>query len=309
MSKPRLTLVLPDYALLFASDINRGLIPTELQGLLKRAKFEANDAGYYQQLINLFAEHTAAPNALPIAMLRGGSRNSLCADPCYLHPDRDKLRLFYRDLELSMEEAEALCRCIQGLFEEFGASISVQTADHWLIELQQPVDTKFSALEGLDGQTVTGFLPTGADAQRWIRLWNEVQMVLFDCPENQAREAAGKLPINSLWFWGQGTLPSLQAWEHVSGGDNMVVRLSEASRSCYQAGVTAYKQIDADMSLHVMAFDKGQDWSSQLDALTQHWLLPAFQALQHWQLNELEVIVPEWGSYRLTPLRSWKIWL
>ncbi len=309
MSKPRLTLVLSDYAFLFASDINRGLIPTELQSLLKKARFEAREAGYYQQLINLFAENTAAPNALPIAMLRGGSANSLCADPCYLHPDRDKLRLFYRDLELSMEEAEALCRRVQGLFEEFGASLSVQTADHWLIELQQPVDTEFSALEGLDGQTVTGFLPTGADAQQWIRLWNEVQMVLFDCPENQTREAAGKLPVNSLWFWGKGTLPRLQSWEHVSGDDSLVARLAEFSQSPYLRDTSAYKQINAETALHVMAFDKEQDWQSQLDALTQHWLLPAFLALKRWQLNELEVIVPEWGSYRLTPLRSWKIWL
>lgn len=309
MSKTRLTLVLPDYAVLFASDINRGLLPDFLRRLLKKARFEASDTSYYQQLINLFTEQAATANALPVAMLRGGSANSLCADPCYLHPDRDKLRLFYRDIELSIEEAEALCARVQGLFEEFGARLIIETAEHWLIELEHPIDVEFNALEGLHGQTVTGFLPSGADAQQWIRLWNEVQMSLFDCPENQAREAAGKVPINSLWFWGQGTLPDLESWEHISGGDRMLARLAEASHSPYQADVATYKQIDAEMALHVMAFDKQQDWQKQLDALTQHWLMPAFQALKRWQLNELEVIVPEWGSYRLTPLRSWKIWL
>lgn len=309
MSKPRLTLVLPDYAVLFASDINRGLLPDTLQLLLKKAQFEADETGFYQQLVNLFSAQTVPPSALPIAMLRGGAKHSLCADPCYLHPDRDKLRLFYRDLDLSIEEAELFCQRIQGVFAELGASLSIQTAEHWLIEFDQPIDVEFSALEGLHGQTVTGFLPTGGDAKQWIQLWNEVQMVLFDCPENQAREAAGKVPVNSLWFWGQGTMPELKSWGQVSGEDSLLAKLAEFSQSPYQVDAPVHKDIDAETVLHVEKFNKNLDWQSQLDALTQDWLLPAYRALQRWQIKELNVIVPEWGSYRLTPLRSWKFWV
>jgi hypothetical protein len=308
VSKTGLTLVLPDYAFIFASDLNRNLVPHNLQRWLKKAQFEANHAGYYQQLLALFSALKPAADDLPIAMLRGGSSHSLCADPCYLHPDRDKLRLFYRDLALSMDEAEALCQRVQGLFAEFDASLTVQTAEQWLLELKQPAQVSFRSLEGLHGQTVTGFLPTGVQASDWIRLWNEVQMALFDCPENQAREAEGKMPINSLWFWGAGTLPDLRAWAHVSGDDRVLAKLAEDSHSQYQADVSSYEQIGADEAMHVMVFDKEQDWQMQLNRLFEDWLIPALRALRRWQLNELKIIVPEWGCYRLTPLRSWKWW-
>jgi hypothetical protein len=134
-------------------------------------------------------------------------------------------------------------------------------------------------------------------------------MVLFDCPENQAREAAGKVPINSLWFWGQGNMPALRPWGQVSGNDNLVRKLAEHSHSAYQQDVSRYQQRDAGDAIHVLAFEQEQDWQSQLDALSQHWLMPAFQALKRWQLRELEVIVPEWGRYRLTLLHSWKFWI
>ena len=37
---------------------------------------------------------------------------------------------------------------------------------------------------------------------------NELQMLLHDHPVNQAREARGELPVNSLWLWGGGRQPS-----------------------------------------------------------------------------------------------------
>jgi hypothetical protein len=37
-----------------------------------------------------------------------------------------------------MDEAEALCQRVQGLFAEFDASLTVQTAEQWLLELKQP---------------------------------------------------------------------------------------------------------------------------------------------------------------------------
>ncbi|MFX8910711.1 hypothetical protein ABTN03_18850, partial [Acinetobacter baumannii] len=34
------------------------------------------------------------------------------------------------------------------------------------------------------------------------RVINEAQMLLFDAPENQARDARGAAPVNGLWLWG-----------------------------------------------------------------------------------------------------------
>jgi hypothetical protein len=50
-------------------------------------------------------------------------------------------------------------------------------------------------------------LPRGEDAQRWISLLNEVQMLFHQSAVNRRRAAAGKPEVNSLWFWGGGEMP------------------------------------------------------------------------------------------------------
>lgn len=309
MSKASLTLVLPDYALVFANDVNRSLLTESTHRWFKKAQFEPDEAGLHRQLIRLFSAQESTTSSFPVARLRGGSVHSLCADPCYLHADRDKLRLFYRDLSLSMQEAQALCQRVQPLFDELGARLTVQTADNWLLELDKPAEADFHPLEGLHGQVVTDFLPKGRQAEHWIRLWNEVQMMLFDCPENQAREAAGKVPVNSLWFWGQGDLPVLTGWEQVSGELSVLESLASLSRSRYESTVSGFNDIALKPALHVQTFDIEQDWQQQMSHLTEAWLEPAFTALTRWQLDELQIIVPEWGRYRLTPWTHWRFWV
>ena len=41
----------------------------------------------------------------------------------------------------------------------------------------------------------------------WKAIQNEAQMLLHSHAVNEAREATGKLTINGLWFWGEGSLP------------------------------------------------------------------------------------------------------
>lgn len=60
------------------------------------------------------------------------------------------------------------------------------------------------------GQVAAG-QPRGAAAPRWQAALNELQMLLFDAPENQTREARDLPPANALWLWGTGTAPRLSA--------------------------------------------------------------------------------------------------
>ena len=48
---------------------------------------------------------------------------------------------------------------------------------------------------------------SGEGAERWRALLNESQIVLHNHPINAVREARGAVAVNSLWFWGAGTLP------------------------------------------------------------------------------------------------------
>jgi len=310
VARPSLSLVLPEFAVLFANELNQALLADSVKTLIKKADFNHDPMGFYQHLVQLFSAEQLAETDIPMAKLRGGGDLSLCVDPCYLHPDRDKLLLFYRDLDLSLEEAQAFASFLQPLFDEMQATLQVQTTEHWLLRLNQPAQIAFSAKEGLHGQPVTDHLPKGNGADKWIRLWNEIQMLLFDCPLNQAREAAGKVPINSVWFWGNASFPqNWQSWSQVSGQDDVLQQLASLSRSAYFQQRQHFADTNGHTRLHIERFDADKDWQIQLENLSENWLKPAISTLQKWQLKELNLIVPEWGIYRLTPFSSWRFWL
>ena len=67
--------------------------------------------------------------------------------------------------------------------------------------------TPYSILRaGWRGGEPADLLPAGNEGSVWRRRMNEAQMVLHAHPGNEAREARGELPVNSVWFWGAGEL-------------------------------------------------------------------------------------------------------
>jgi hypothetical protein len=54
------------------------------------------------------------------------------------------------------------------------------------------------------GRNVDAWLPADPAARLFRRLQNEVQMLLYEHPLNERREAQGLLPVNSFWLSGCG---------------------------------------------------------------------------------------------------------
>lgn len=71
------------------------------------------------------------------------------------------------------------------------------------------------------GQEYAQYLPRGKGAEELIALQERSRKILADALINRKREASGKVPANSLWFWGQGRRLSLETIEErfgVTGG-------------------------------------------------------------------------------------------
>jgi 2,3-bisphosphoglycerate-independent phosphoglycerate mutase len=51
---------------------------------------------------------------------------------------------------------------------------------------------------------ILSYLPKGKGAGRIIALMKDSQKVLEEHPVNKKRREAGRLPVNSIWLWGQG---------------------------------------------------------------------------------------------------------
>jgi|26BtaG_2_1085354.scaffolds.fasta_scaffold00648_13 hypothetical protein len=310
MASQQLTLILPAFSVVVANPINQSFLPQSLKILMKRGTFIESEDRFFQQLLSLFSEETRYWDDFPMARLRGGTEFTLCVDPCYLQADRDQLLLFHHGLDISMDEAEQLIASIQYLFDDLGASLSINTANQWLLSMPIEPDIELTCVDKVDRRAVTEFLPKGADARLWIRLWNEIQMVLFDCPVNQAREAQGKVPINSVWFWGKEKMPDeWQTWSHVSGQDETLKQLSHYSGSEWLENIDHFTDIQAKHALHLAHFDPDKDWSTQMEVLDKNWLTPIYKALKRFQLDSVHIVIPEWGTYHLTPTSAWKIWL
>ena len=64
-----------------------------------------------------------------------------------------------------------------------------------------------ASLARASGGAVDHWLPRQAQAQVLRRLQNEMQMLLYGHPVNDARTARGLLPITSFWVSGTGALP------------------------------------------------------------------------------------------------------
>lgn len=132
------------------------------------------------------------------------------ADPVHLRPDRDRLRLYdARHLGLSRAEADALVAELNAHFGADGLRLIAPDPRRWYLHTEHPPDLITCPLGQASGTDLDGRLPRGPDARRWNGLLNEMQMLLFQSPVNQARERAGRATVNGLWTWGGGRWQAL----------------------------------------------------------------------------------------------------
>ena len=170
-------------------------------------------AGYLGGLGNYFPGIDASLPAAAITreFLAGDAADAtwLSADPAWVQPDMNGVRLLAcGQLQLSMDEAQALAEPLQPVFDEANLQLEISTPDRWHLKL--PANTSlpnFAAPEQALGEDLSQHLPQGAEGRRWRVLLNEIQVLLHQHPLNAQRRARGLAPINSLWLWGGGGLP------------------------------------------------------------------------------------------------------
>ncbi|MCW9024503.1 MAG: hypothetical protein OQK73_07455 [Gammaproteobacteria bacterium] len=209
-----------------------------LETFLARAKkINADPVDELMQLAQLFGL-----TELPVAALLHGLKDSactrtsdddwyMCADPVYIQPDRDSaVLLAHEQLQLSMDEARTIATKINQFYANEPWQLEVLQSQQWVIKSTQSYQLELKPLENVMGQYVFDYLPKGKDSGYWKSIFNEIQMLLHALPLNQQRQQEGKLPVNSLWFWGEGSLPARFSqsceWSDVFGNSSLMKALS-----------------------------------------------------------------------------------
>lgn len=117
-------------------------------------------------------------------------------------------------LALSEAESRALLAIVQPYFETDGITLHYVSAlgpGRWLAEGELLRQLPTAALDRVLARNVDAWLPDAKEAAPLRRLQNEIQMLLYIHPFNDARELKRQLPVNSFWISGSGGLPSGQA--------------------------------------------------------------------------------------------------
>jgi hypothetical protein len=198
-----------------------------------------------------------------------GSAHWTRADPVHMSVMRDHAVTVHEGFELPAEEAQALCDAL---------------TRHFTNQLE------FHACE-----------PRYWSARRISNvplddvLLNEAQMLLHAQPVNQAREARGELPINSLAFWGAGPAPrtAQSRWQSVAADDPAVRgaarRAGARHRTLPRSAQDWLDRLPED-GRHLALVDARR---APLADLERDWFAPLLAALRADRAGMVTVHVPD----------------
>lgn len=311
MNKSELTVILPNFAVVLQQSINNNIMPEILKKAIERSTFRADKTGLERRLINHFCVDNVKSRDLPMGGVRALKSTVLCIDPCYLHIDRDRLLLFLHNLDITEDEIGEFISAIQPLLTNFGATIIKINLNQWIVKLKSFPNLYFIALPEIIGQSVHNYLPIGDKEERlaWLRLWNEIQMVLSELPLNKLRQQKGKFPINSIWFWGKCKF-SIQrrAWKGCAGNSLLLKQLALRSHVEHRSDIDEIN-ITYDVGRYLVICDllnfEG-NWLEQL-AVYSEYLSKMWRKLRCNKLSKLTLEVPDFGTYQLTSFDCWKL--
>lgn len=263
-----------------------------------------------------------APITLMADGMQPGSGYWLRADPVHLQLQRTQLFL-HPDVPLSADEAAQLCTSLNTHFADEGLRFFSPHPQRWYLQMESVTDIVTRPLSQVTGRNVQTYLPKGSNALRWHKVFNEIQMLFFEHAVNQAREARGEFPINSIWLWGGG-----HAVEHLVRPYTKVCGDSFLAGAFAQAAGISYEILPDDLTLCAddneddvlivweglrRSFQQGdlQGWRDSVQCLEQSYIAPLWKALRNGRIKQLSLIVLNAGvAHRFVLTRSavWKPW-
>lgn len=332
------TLMAPGIKQFDASEIRKMISQPQslraLEMLHSRANLQPGENSTYDQtLLQLFGFSNDSSLDTPVGaisylLLKGEDPlNSwkLRADPVVIQPNRDHLLLMGNaGLEISLQEAQQIVQDINATYADTLWTLVALTPKQWIISQKEPQQLKTHSLSEVSGRNINDYLPSGEDGKSWHSLMNELQMFLHAHPVNQHRQMQGLPSINSLWFWGAGTLPEvttnekpfIQCWsdETISLG---LARLSNIPRVDLPADGKQWLNHAITEGSHFLMIEQLNsdaakndpvEWWRNLVVFNNQWLSPLIEALRQKSIIELNVIDSSGDRYQLTRSSLSKWW-
>ncbi|MDR2851874.1 MAG: hypothetical protein LBV61_02265 [Burkholderiaceae bacterium] len=148
-------------------------------------------------------------------------------------------------LALSVAESQALRTAAAPLFAQEGLTLYPGThPGHWLVHGTALAGLASASLDRVAGRSAARWSLQTPGARALLRLQNEVQMLFYTHPVNQARDAHDLPAVNAFWLSGTGVLPATAALDAPRPQLDRSLRQS-LLRDDAQAWVQAWQALDA----------------------------------------------------------------
>ena len=318
----KIHLVIPDLFLpqQFASTACSGLAMPALEKILARSRREALSAQSLETwLCNAFGvlDEAIAPITLQADGMEPGQFYWLRADPVHLQLQRAHFLLRTDELLLA-DEAAQLCESLNAHFAGERFKFFAPHPQRWYVRLESAPNLQTHPLAQVAGKNVYPYLPSGDDALYWHRVLNEVQMLLYEHPVNEARVARGEGSVNSVWLWGGGVAQkkSQQPFSAVYSDSPLVKAFAKNAGVPYE-NESWMNNMTGDVLLVWeglrQAIQQGnlQAWQSNALNLEQDCAVPLFQAVSEGRVGQLTIdVLHSSAAQRFVLTRSdlWKMW-
>ncbi len=185
--------------------------------------------------------------------------------PCHWEVGRDNLVMGHpQALQLDPRDAQQLVAAMQPYFEQDGIQLEYDAPTLWLARAEIFRNLPTASLDRVVGRRVDGWMPQGDAGRPLRRLQQEMQMLLYTHPVNDARVRGGLLPVNSFWVSGSGALPP--HGKPAPSGMEIIHYLRDAAlREDWPAWAAAWAQLDATECARLLkALNGGQPVSVTL---------------------------------------------
>lgn len=241
------------------------------------------------------------------------------ADPVYLAPAGDRLVLAADRIDdLTAAQSEHLARASAARLAQEGWLLEAPVPQRWYLSAEPGLRLRTFSPAQARGRHIDPWLPRGEDAQRWLVLLTELQMLFYDMDTNREREAEGRTTVNSLWLWGGGRMPQVPrgSWTGVWSADPFVRglgALGEVSVGDVPATAGEWDERAGGPGRHLVTLPSGGQPGSAVETLERDWLLELTRELRAGKLDAVTLVVIEDGQeYRLERRhvnRWWNRWL
>ena len=245
----------------------------------------------------------------------------LRADPVHLRVGQGAVTLHDSSvLDVSRDEAHALVAGLQAFFASDGLEFIAPTPERWYVRVPEGEMPRTVPLTDVLGRNVFGLLPQGSGRINWQGAITEAQMLLATHPVNERREAEGRPPINSVWFWGEGAAPPdvRSPYALICASEAFAAGLGRLSGTRTVASPSGFDAIDAvreDESVLVVVDTLGaplhggdpQAWTRAAAELEHAWFAQIDRALRRFERICLVLPGPnDTLVATLTPTARWR---